>query len=256
MSDLIDTSVFSGYWPFRSLSYRTPERLKSFLQPLGVRQAWVAAAEAILYPDPMLANETLLPAVAGDPFFLPVAIVDVTLATWEGDAQACLNHWGCGALKLVPNYHQYDLGHPRVAELVALAQQACVPVCVQVRMMDERSHHPLMKVPRVPTEEVAALARRHPDARFLVCGAYQGELRALREAPNVWAEIAMVESERSLWGAIDALGPDRVVFASHSPFLYFAAAAAKLDVDPTDVPPEVVELVCSHNAMSLLHASQ
>jgi hypothetical protein len=256
MTGLIDTSVFSGSWPFRALRGRTPAALKAHLEPLGVSQAWVASAEAILFPDPMQANEPLAEAVAGDGFFLPVAIIDPTLATARRDARTCLERLGFGALKLAPNYHQYALADARVEELVTLACQRDVPVCVQLRMMDERSHHPLMKVPGVPVEEVVALARKHPEARLLVCGAYGQQLRLLRDAANVWAETSFVESGQALAGALEALGPDRLVFGSHSPLFYFEAEAAKLDVAAEDVPPAALQGVRSTNAQALLGHSQ
>jgi hypothetical protein len=252
MSDLTDTSVFTGAWPFRALRECTPAALKARLQPLGVSQAWVASAEAILLPDPMKANEPLAESVAGDRFFLPVAIIDPTLATAARDARTSLEQLGFQALKLVPNYHQYALGDPRVAELLALASERDVPVCIQLRMMDERSHHPLMKVPGLPVEEVVMLAGKHPQLRFLVCGAYGNQLRVLRDARNVWAEISFVESGQALTGALQALGPDRLVFASHSPFFYFEAEAAKLDVPAEDVSPSVLQAVRHINAQALL----
>ena len=190
--------------------------------------------------------------ICTDGFFVPVAIVDVTLATWRRDAERCLQKWGCRALKLVPNYHGYELSDPRVSELVTVAREADVPVCVQMRMMDERAHHPLMKVPGVVAADVANLAQRHPDARFLACGAYQHDLLGLSESPNVWAEISSVESGRALRSAVAVMGPDRLVFGSHSPFYYFEAVLAKLNVDPADVPPETVLAVREVNARALL----
>ena len=251
MSGIVDTSVFCGYWPFRCLDHRTPE-LKAHLTAHGVREAWVAATEAVLYPDPMQANVPLFEAVSDDAFFVLVAIVDVTLGTWRADLESCLHEWGCGAVKLLPNYHRYGLDDERVAELVAVAADADVPVCVQMRMMDERAHHPLMMVPGVRPADVAALALRHPDARFLACGAYRTQVAALAEAPNVWAETSMIESQLSLRTALDAMGPERVVFGSHSPFQYLAAMVAKLDVPAEDVPPEHVDAVREQNATRLL----
>lgn len=249
---MIDTSVFCGAWPFRRLPHRSPDELKAHLRGHGIRQACVASAEAILYPDPMQGNEPLLLAVQEDPFFVPVAVLDPTLATWHRAAEACLGR-GARAFKLVPNYHSYSLADPRVDEVAAAARQADAIVCVQMRMMDERAHHPLMKVPGVPAADVAALAGRHPEIRFLACGAYQAELKALR-APNLWAEISFVESGQALPAAAAALGWERLVFGSHSPFFYFAAVAAKLDVDPADLPPAQAAAVREKNAAALLGA--
>ena len=258
MSGIVDTSVFCGHWPFRKLPSTTPQALKAHLQSFGVRQAWVGSAEAVLYPDPMEANELLLRDITGDEYFLPVAIINPTLATWRRDAMLCLERWRCRAIKVVPNYHGYPLAdriQPPVVDLLHLAQDANVPVCVQMRMMDERTHHPLMRVPGVPAKELVELASRYRESRLLACGAYLSELPTLARAPNVWAEVSLVEGGRSLWGAIDSLGANRVVFGSHSPFQYFEAMAAKLEADPIDVAPDMVEAVREHNAMALLGVS-
>ena len=252
MSDLIDASVFCGYWPFRDLRPRTPAALKRHLQGQSVCQVWVASAEAVLYPDPMQGNEPLFEEIAGDDFFVAVAIVNPSLATWMRDAVACLDRWGCRALKLAPNYHSIALSDPRVADVVDFAQDADVPICVQLRMMDERSHHPLMKVPGVPPEALVALACEHPQARFLACAAYRTDLSVLGHAPNVWAEISMVESGQALRDALGLIDSRRLVFGSHSPFLYFEAVAAKLDVDPIDVDHAVVRAIRAPNARELL----
>lgn len=252
MSALVDTSVFCGHWPFRRLPLREHGALKAHLAGHGVSQAWVASAEALLYPDPMHGNEPLLAAVRGDPFFVPVAVLDLVLAGWRRDARECVERLGCRAVKLAPNYHGYALSEPRADELAEWAGAAGVPVCIQLRMMDERTHHPLMKVPGVPAEEVAALARRHPKTRFLACAAHHGALKTFSSVENLWAELSFVESKNTLTTAIAALGAKRLVFGSHSPLMYFEAMAAKLDAAPEDVPPEHVRAVREENAAALL----
>ncbi len=251
---VVDTSVFVGTWPFRCLPHRTVPALKAYLTARGVLQAWVAPVEAILYPDPMQANEPLLAEVAGDPFWVPVAVLDPTLPTWREDALACLGR-GARAFKLTPNYHGYRLTDPVATEVAALAAETGALLCVQLRVMDERAHHPLMKVPGVPAADVVALAASYPQVRFLACGAYFAELRALRPAANVWAELSFVETGNTLRAAVTELGAERVVFGSHSPFFYFEAVAAKLVADPADVSPEVVEMVGRGNAAGMLGGS-
>lgn len=255
MTRWIDTSVFCGAWPFRSHGYRTPAALREYLVARGVTQAWVASAEAILYPDPMQGNEPLWRVAEGDPFFQLVPVIDVTLPTWQRDLRLCLEMWGCRAVKLVPNYHGYSLVDARVEELVCLVAECGVPICVQIRMMDERAHHPLMKVPGVPVTEVAELARRNPEARFLACGAYQVELKELSQVSNVWAELSFVESARTLVQAVGILGAERLVFGSHSPLLTFEAGAAKLNVDEDEVAAELARRVQETNAEALLLGS-
>lgn len=252
MSDLIDTSVFSGYWPFRAVRYRTSSALKDHLQANGVSQAWVAATEAILYPDPMEANEPLFRDIKDDDFYIPVAIINPTLASWREDALACLEEWGCRAIKLLPNYHRYEMTDARVDEVVGLAIDRNVPLCFQLFMMDLRAQHPLLLVQGVDAGSVARVALRHPEVRILATGAMSGAAGALSKAPNTWMEISLAESDQALKGVVDKLGPDRVVFGSHSPFQYFKAVKAKLCTAAEDVAPEVIEVIKARNARELL----
>lgn len=252
MSVLIDTSVFAGHWPFRQLRFREPGQLKQHLLSRGVSQAWVCSAEAILYPDPMQGNQSLLSATEGDAFFVPVTLVDITLATWRKDTERCITQLGSRVLKITPNYHSYSLEHPDVGELAVMARELDVPLCIQVRMMDERTHHPLMKVPAVPTAQIAELAKQHPYTRFLVCGVYMSELKPLNEAPNVWCEISHVEASQSLVVATRSFPWQRLAFGSHSPFLYFEGVSQKLEVETGSLSSEQIDAIRQFNAQCLL----
>lgn len=252
MSQLIDTSLFYGSWPFRAHLNRTPGELKAFAAAHGVKQAWIASAPAILYPDPMQGNELLFGDVGEDPFFIKVAVIDVTLATWKRDLHRSLTTQGCRVVKLLPNYHQVDVKDPRVRELAEICSEMSVPIAIQLRMMDERGHHPLMKVPGVPAGAIVQLANEVPQARFLACGAYHGDLGQFKDAPNLWAELSFVESGHALVKALAAMGPDRLVFGSHTPLLNLAAQIAKLDAPAADVEPAIAEKIRTRNAQILL----
>jgi hypothetical protein len=99
---------------------------------------------------------------------------------------------------------------------------------VQLRVLDERAHHPLMQVPGVPVEALARLATAVPDGRFLACGIFQAELGALADAPNVMAEVSSVESGDALANALSALGPDRLMLGTHAPVYDPAPGMAKV----------------------------
>jgi len=240
MSGITDTGVFCGCWPFRANSRRNVVEVKEVLQANGVTQAWMTAVEAILCPEPMEANEPMFEAVRGDEFFVPVGTINVQMATFLSDAEACLNKGGARALKLFPNYHQYELEDQRVSELAALAAEAKVPVCIQVNMLDQRAQHKLLIVEPVPPRAIVALAEANPDTRFLVCCGPKNGLGAYAEAPQ------------TLRDDVAALSPDRIVFGSHTPIFYTAAAVAKPDPADSAVSPAVIEAVGWQNAERLL----
>jgi predicted TIM-barrel fold metal-dependent hydrolase len=250
--ELTDTSVFCGHWPFRELPLHSPAELKAHLSARNVRQAWITPLETVLHADPMPANKQLFESIDGDAFFLPTPVINITLATWQRDLELCLNRWKCRIIKLIPNYHRYELADPRVSELLAMCAVKNVPVGVQMRMQDERGHHPLMIVPGVKAESLAILAGNNPCNRFLACGAYSSELKHFHDLNNVWAELSFVESGQALANALHALKPERLVFASHSPLYYFEAQSKKLDVDECDATAEQLTKIAQTNAQELL----
>lgn len=255
MSGLADVSVFAGAWPFRRLHPTDPAGLKERLAAGGVTRAWIASAAAIFHADPMPANEDLAEAVAAanaEAFYIKVAVLDPSLPGWRAGAARCVDELGFRAFKLLPNYHRYGLNDPAAAACAAFAAERQVPVCVQLRMEDERGHHPLAKVPGVEAKDVRAFAERHPAARFLACGAYTKDLKALAGPENLWAETSFAESGQALRDAVQAFGARRLCFASHSPLYVLEAETAKLSVDQQDVSPEDLAAIRFGNAQDLL----
>jgi len=248
-----DASAWVGRWPFRVPGAQTVPALERLLAAHGLSGAVAAPLDAVLCPDPMLYNEPFLAAVrrrASGFRWLPAAVVDPTLGGFAEAARRCLA-LGARCFKVLPNYHLYPvverglsraeaLGVPWVKEaarggldgldqLCRLAAGEGVPVSVQIRLQDERAQHPLMRVPPVPAAEVAELAARHPDCRFVVSGAYHAELAALGRSENIWVEISFVESEDTLAGAAAHVSWNRLLLGTHAPFFYPAVALAKVE---------------------------
>lgn len=250
MSGLTDTSVFCGEWPFRALERTAPADCKAALQALGVAQAWIAPVEGMLYFDPHAANAGLA-GFKQDSFFVPVGVLHPGLPGWERDARAGLRNFGCRAFKLFPNYHGYGLADAVAGACADFASDVGVPLCIQLRMQDERGQHPRVKVPGVPAAELAALAKSRPRTRFLACGGYLNDLKALQGLANVWAECSFVETGHSLASALEVFGAEKLVFGSHMPLHYPAAAVAKLAGDET-IPVSALAAVRQANALALL----
>ncbi len=267
-----DASAWVGSWPFRpSGAARTPAALERLLLAHGVEGACAAPLEPILAPDPMPANLAFLEAVRrrrGGRFrWVPAVIVDPTLEGGEADVRHCLE-LGARCLKVLPSYHLYaevavaaaastpwvrpaaEAGHRALDALCALAASSGVPVAVQLRLQDERAQHPLMRVPGVPPADVAALARGHPNTRFVACGAYLAELAALAPAGNVAVELSFVEGEDTLAQALARVGAGRVLLGTHAPLHYVRAGLAKVEA-AAGVTPEVRAAVGWGNAEAL-----
>jgi hypothetical protein len=230
-----DASAWAGMWPFTMHSPISLADLMAGLKAVGITGAAISPLNAVLAPEPMSANLDLLAEKSqctDETFSLRVApVLNPGLPGWERDLSVLLNghRSAIDAIKILPNYHGYEVDGPDSRALATAAKEAGLGLCVQVRMLDERAHHPLMKVPGVPIAGVARLAAAIPAGRLLACGVFQSELAGIAGSANVSAELSSVESGDTLSNALAVIGDDRVLLGTHAPIYYPAAGVAKVE---------------------------
>ena len=228
----IDVAAWTGIWPFTMSREADVAEVIGGLREVGVDGALVSPLNSILGPDPMLANRDLLAAcrdLAGS-FQVRVApMLDPTLPGWEQDLAMLAADPMVAGVRLVPSYHGYPVDGAAVESITRFATDLRLPVCVQVRIIDERAHHPLMLVPAVQTAAIARLAQAVPTAKILASGAFQSDLAALAACPNVAAELSSIESADTLANAVAVLGSERLMLGTHVPVYTPAPGVAKVD---------------------------
>ena len=250
-----DASAWAGPWPFGDGGDESLGSVIGLLREAGVQGAVFSPLRALLAPEPTAANLDLCREIAAsaiedfDVRFLPV--VDPSLPHWRDQIASCR---GAGdvpvaGIKLIPNYHTYLLADSFVQEVAAFAVERGLPLCIQVRMLDERAHHPRLLVPGVPVTEIVALAAAHPSLSILACGLYNAELAAIASAANVSVELSSVESGDTLPNVLTVLPPDRVLLGTHAPIYYPAPALAKLRGD--GIGEDALAAIAGGNARAL-----
>jgi predicted TIM-barrel fold metal-dependent hydrolase len=223
---IIDCNVGFGAWPFARFAEDTPAKLDRLLESEGIGRALVSSAEAVLYEEPEECNLALERKLARFPRLVPVPVASPRVKS----ASAILAKPGIKAVKLIPNYHAYSLGDERAVALCARAAERGIPVLVQMRVEDERSHYELLKVPGVKAEEIAALAARLPELSIVALCPYFGEAVRLAAIPNVYVDISFVEVLDTLRQLCAKVPAGKVLFGSHAPWLYARAAVRKLEL--------------------------
>jgi len=222
---MIDTNVYLSRWPFRRLRGDETPELVAMLRRAGVTQAWAGSFDALLHKDIAGVNARLVEECRrdGDGFLLPFGTVNVAMPDWEEDLRRCHEVHKMAGIRLHPNYHGYGLDHPDLWKLLPAAAERGLLVQVALKMEDERTQHPLL---RVPTLEAALLTK--PEIRGLRMMA----LNAFR-APTVPIayDIAMIEGVAGL----NRVGVERACFGSYAPFFILESAVGKLKESAVDI---------------------
>jgi hypothetical protein len=234
---MIDTNVDLFRWPFRRLIGDDPAELVTRLRKKGVTQAWAGSYEALLCRDVAGVNIRLAAACRdhGANFLVPFGCVNPKSPDWEEDLRRCHEVHHMPGIRLYPNYHGYKLDDPAFAGLLSMASERKLMVQIALSMEDPRTQFLLMPVPRVDPAPLAEMVARMPQLPLVLLnlGGWENDdasasMVALRQAGNVYFDIAMDEGVGGLARLIASTSPSRIVFGSHYPFYYFESALLKV----------------------------
>ncbi len=250
---MIDVSVFIGNFPFRRLAVTTPGELREMLKSEKIDCVLVSSIEGIFYEEPQIANEELFAQLA-DKFIMPVAVLNPTLANWQRSLLRCREQYQIRAVKLHPNYHHYNLTDVAARNMIKAVGEAGLPVIVQLRIQDIRSHHPLMQIPDVRVTDVIEVAEVLPEVHIVLGGIKWAEATSqaakIKPLPNLWLDISHIETVDALRRLIDVYGTERILFGTHTPFFYVRSAIIKLN--ESQLSAEERERITRRNAEKLL----
>jgi predicted TIM-barrel fold metal-dependent hydrolase len=253
---LVDVNVYVSHWPFRRLPDDETPELVARLKSRDVKSAWAGSFDALLHRDVAAVNTRLAQEcrLYGDGLLVPFGAVNLKLPDWEEDLRRCQEEHGMPGIRLHPNYHGYSLADPDFARLLDLAAERRLIVQIALTMEDERTQHPLVRVPHVDPRPLVEQARRLPGLRLVLINAFRSlrpaSLGPLAEAGNISFDIAMLENVGGVAGLVARVGAGRVLFGSYAPFYYFESALLKMHESELEADHYVP--VTSENARKIL----
>ncbi|MBL8848761.1 MAG: amidohydrolase family protein [Planctomycetaceae bacterium] len=231
---MIDTNVYLSHWPFRRLPLDETDALVAKLRAAGIAQAWAGSFDGLLHKDVTAVNARLADECARHAdLLLPFGAINLALPDWQGDVRRCRESHGMHGIRLHPNYHGYRLDDPRFGELLTLAGQHRLIVQVVVRMEDDRTQHPLVRVPGVDLTNLANVLAAQPQVQVQLLNSGRDVtptlLRELAELPNVWLDFAMTEGVGGVAQLAGDFHMDRVLLGTYAPFFPVESSLLKLD---------------------------
>ena len=253
---LIDTNVTLPRWPGRRLPLDETPALVAKLRTHGVKQAWAGSFDALLHKDIRSVNARLAEECRkhGRGMLVPFGSVNPVLPDWEEDLRRCQEVHKMPGIRLHPNYQGYMLDDPSFAKLLDLAGERGLIVQLVVTMEDERTQHPLMRVPHVDLAPLAALLKSRPTLRVVVLNWSRGVSGALlarvSAAGQVYFDIATLEGVGGVANLVKQIPAEQVVFGSYAPFFYFESALLKLK--ESDLSEAQAKAIRTGNARRLL----
>jgi predicted TIM-barrel fold metal-dependent hydrolase len=256
---MIDVNLHLSRWPCRRLPDDDTPALVARLRAAGVTQGWAGSFDALLHHDLTAVNRRVAEDCAqhGAGLLLPVGSLNSALPGWQEDLRRCIADHGMRVIRLYPSYHGYALDDPRCAALLDAAAEQRLVVQVVFKMEDERTHHPLLKVPTVDPQPLAALIAARPALRMVLLNSHQAvrgdALGSPMQSGQVWCDIATLEGIRGIERLLKVVPFERILFGSHAPFFNHRAAVLKLQ--ESELAEPVRQAIAVENARRLLNAA-
>lgn len=244
---MIDVNVSLFRWPFRRLAGDDTAGLVAALRKRNVVQAWAGSLEGVFHKDLASANTRLAEECRrfGDGMLKPFGSINLKLPDWQEDLRRCHEEHTMPGIRLHPNYHGYGLNDPAFSELLHLATARRLVVQLAVCLEDERTQHPLMRVPPVDISPLAVLLKSEPDARLIILNSDPlhnlEQSQELLQAGNVSFDISMVEGAGGVGRLAKKISLPRMLFGTHYPLFYFESAVLKVrEAEFTDAERQAV----------------
>jgi len=245
---IIDVNTSFGHWPFQKFDVNSTQALAKHLNLAGITKALISSIDAILYPDPSVCDVELFKMVKATPTLIPVPTINPGLANWR----KTLETDSLKAVKIIPNYHNYQLTDPAVAQLMQVLAERKIPLMIQMRVDDERNQYPLMKIFGVNCQAVIQLANAFREVPIVCLCAYLGEaVELVQKTKNVSVDISFIETFQTLPALLRKIPPEKILFGSHTPFLYTDSAVMKLKA--AHLAAKLCRTIASANAIRLFN---
>jgi len=251
---LVDVNAWFGHWPFIKFRLNTPAKLSRHLRDEGISLAVVSSAESVFSRDLDICNRLMIKKLQPYDNLIPLVIIDPSLPGWCDRLDECRGRGMPRAVKILPSYHCYELSDSRVDAFMEELRNRKMGVVIQMRIEDERSQYPLLKVPGVDGMQVMELAGRFPEVPVLCLCPYMAEAVALVQGgSNIYTDISFAERLNTVATLLEQIPVERVVFGSHCPFLY--ARAAIMKIRTADISKRDLAKIMSANACRCLGIS-
>lgn len=244
---LIDVNVHLGAWPFSLTPERTAPALVKHLAAGGVNRALVSPLGAVFQPDPMPANRALFAATRRSRALVPVPVLNLRLANWREQLAECAAA-GATAVKLLPNYHDYRLTSPVIADFMPALAKAGLRLVINVRLEDDRHRYFGLKVTSLPVAELDAFLKQYPKSHVLFTGIGRPEIMTLaKDHANFSADLSFCEWIETVRDLLKVIPAGRLMLGTCTPLLNTRGGVDKLRT--ARIPAKTMRQIGSANAI-------
>jgi hypothetical protein len=258
---LLDINASVGHWPFQHYNYNSCKSLLGRMNRFGVNVSVISNMNGIFYKNTQSANKELYSEINSDKSFhsrfIPFAVINPIYAGWKDDLDICVSKFGMKGIRIYPLYHDYDLTDPSCIELVKIARDKNLVVCLTLRMVDSRPRSWMDIQKEWALRDIVPLIKAVPDAKYMILNVANStdlsdDEKALLRSANVILDTSG-RAISNLGVLLKKFGNDKFSFGTHSPILDYVSGRLRIEsLRESEADEETKELIRSRNAIRIL----
>lgn len=243
---IIDINVNYGYWPFRRFQCNSLKKIEKKLYENKIKYAFISHLGGVFnFQEVEEFNEELYKKVKDKKNFYFVPIINLNLPDVEEKIEKYK------IIKIVPTYHFYSLNEKKFIPIFKKMTKEKTILFIQMRYEDERSHNPLFKIDGLKLEEIKKFSFEFPEIKKIILCGYFREVVQLCKIENIYSDISFVENYKTIESLLKEIPSSKILFGSHTPFLYIESIIAKLKY--SEICREDLEKISYKNAISIFN---
>jgi len=255
---IIDTNVLLGRWPFTPLKYDNVDGVLTLMDRAGIDKGVVTSLNSVFYYDCEIGNREVGEACKQHPDrFIPLAVINPNLLSWQEHLKECLEEYGIKGIKLHPDYHKFSLSAEGTAEVMQAARKFNIPIYIQTSLLDMRHHPGYCFVSEAPILDVAGVVKRNSRNTLIIAGGQHfrtrvGELlNSAQQSENFYIVTDGLGGPfDGLGDLVEQIGSSRLLFGTRTPILY--AEASRMMLEQSKISNEDKEKILGKNVAELL----
>ncbi|MFA6715710.1 MAG: hypothetical protein WC082_09440 [Victivallales bacterium] len=249
--NLIDCSSWYGKWPFKDLRYSDLPTMENKLKSCGIKKVFISPLDAVFSQAAHDANDKLDELLGDNAFFSLVPVIDLMMPDWREAVDKAIAAENVKIIKLLPEYHLYELNEEKLEELVEKTSASGLVISVPFKIEDPRGQYPLLDIKGLDPVKTAKVLSYFRQQKFIINNAYWRDLNDIYYIlENACFDIAMLEPVPPLKKIKEKYSLERFVFAANCPLFYPEGNLNKLKY--AGLPQEDIDKVAFKNIEKLL----
>lgn len=247
---IIDININYGHWPGNNWEIKSLNNFLREIKKTGINKGLVSSIDGIFSFDPEIYNRKIIKELKNSADFKILPVINPKAKNWKETIKDYMEN-KIKIFKIVPSFHRYSLIEDDIYKFFEIAEKENIIIVIQKRFEDERTKHPILNIKDFGIENIEKVAKDFPDLKIIVLCLYMNEaIKLVENCKNLYTDISFIEHLDTLSYALKYILEDRILFGSHTPFLYPESALFKLKY--SNISKTQFEKISGKNFLSLV----